>query len=225
MVVLQLPTIGIESKKGGGLAKEGQYVVERIDSAVEYLAARGIIDPHRVGMTGFSRAGYQTFYTITHPGRVRLAAAVCADSFTGGYPAYLEDAALGLLVQDFESRYDGSFWKNNATWLERETTFNIDRVVTPVLMSENDGSTAYGTYNERSLQIIGAFALNKKPLEYLYFPTGSHQLKRPREREAMLEAVVDWMAFWLKNEEDSRPEKQEQYVRWRAMKSQAGPRR
>jgi hypothetical protein len=34
------------------------------------------------------------------------------------------------------------------------------------------------------------------------------------------QGVVDWFAFWLKNEEDSSPAKTEQYARWRQLRKE-----
>jgi dipeptidyl aminopeptidase/acylaminoacyl peptidase len=212
MAVLQMGSMDLV-----GTPDEGLRVVERIDAAIDMLAAKGLIDPSRVGLTGFSRGGYQTYYAITHPGRNVLAAAVAADSFTGAYPRYLIDAGI-LGSESFESLFGGSFWKNKAFWLERETTFNVDKVRTPILFTEHGGRDR--PYTDHSLQTVGAFLLNDKPLEYLYFPYGEHELQRPRERMALIEAVADWMSFWLQGYEDPAAEKQTQYERWRPMRRQ-----
>ena len=56
-------------------------------------------------------------------------------------------------------------------------------------------------YSDASLETIGAFALNGKALEYLYVPTGDHNLQRPLERIGTLGAIVDWMVYWLQGKE------------------------
>jgi hypothetical protein len=52
------------------------------------------------------------------------------------------------------------------------------------------------------------------------FPHGSHQLQRPRERQASMQLSVDWMNFWLQGKEDPSPAKVEQYAYWRTLKKQ-----
>lgn len=209
--------------------------VERIDAAVEALANAGIVDPARVGVTGFSHGGYLAYYAITHPGRTRLAAAICADSWRGDYARYLQSGAFGgawgAALSTFEFVNSGSeeayrswrrlprmtFWDGKAQWLEHETSFNVDRVQTPALFTLHGGLQPPGAYLSE-FETIGAFMLNRKPVEYLYFPEADHQMERPRERLAMMNVTVDWMMFWLKDYEDPSPHKAKQYARWRPMR-------
>jgi len=46
--------------------------VRKLDAAVQSLANSGIVDPSRVGLIGFSRAGYMTYYAVTLQGRYGL---------------------------------------------------------------------------------------------------------------------------------------------------------
>jgi dipeptidyl aminopeptidase/acylaminoacyl peptidase len=196
---------------------EGPTFVQRVDAAVDELHRRGIVDPERVALTGFSRAGYEVYYAATHPGDIHYAAAVCADSFRGSYSSYLVAGAHGhASASDFDALYGGDFWRAEDQWLMNEPTFNVDRVHTPILFTEHGQNS--GERSPYALETIGAFALNEKPIEYLYFPTAGHLLRRPRERIAMIDAVVDWVAFWLQDYQDPSPEKAAQYERWRLLK-------
>jgi dipeptidyl aminopeptidase/acylaminoacyl peptidase len=58
-----------------------------------------------------------------------------------------------------------------------------------------------------------------KPTEVLYFATASHSTTRPQHRLRSLQTHLDWWRFWLKDHEDSDPEKAAQYRRWRAMRA------
>jgi len=58
-----------------------------------------------------------------------------------------------------------------------------------------------------------------KPVEYLYYPYGTHNLFNARERNRSQQTAVDWYRFWLLGEEDANPKKSEQYKRWRTMKN------
>lgn len=199
-----------------GTEAEGPNVVARLDAAVAALSRQGLIDASRVGLVGFSHAGYWTFYAITHPGEVHLAAAVCADSFTGSYTPYLE---LNIPAESVDQAYGvngGAFWKNKAAWLKNETTFNVDHVVTPALFTTHGQKTV--TSGEMST--IGAFALNGRPLQFAFFPSGAHQLVRPGERLASMGLVVDWLRFWLQGVETSvrGADASPQYEDWRAMR-------
>lgn len=198
---------------GKGITNEGPHIVERVDSAVEELQRRGLIDASRVGLMGFSRSGYQAFYTLTHPGRVRLAAVAAFDFFTGMYGSYLLEAAEGAGFE-YERMPGGSFWNEKKNWLEYETSFNIDRVETPALFAIH-GMDIWDS--PHFMQIIGAFRLNRKPFEWLTFPEGYHTLVRPRERQAEMAAAVQWMEFWLLGRV---PNDSERASRWNLLRAQ-----
>jgi dipeptidyl aminopeptidase/acylaminoacyl peptidase len=215
--VVQIPFYGQAAGDLSEAAKEGPGFVARIDAVVDALAGQGIVNPDRVGLTGFSRGGYATLYALTHPGRVHIGAAVCADSFTGTYSDYLSYAAKDALpILRHGTIGEEEFWKNKQTWLEHETSFNVDRIQTPVMYTQH-GITPSGGRGS-SLEFLGMFRLNEKPLEYLYFPYGRHGLIRPAERAALTEAVVDWMNFWLRGKGSPNARKADQNERWGKIK-------
>lgn len=69
-----------------------------------------------------------------------------------------------------------------------------------------------------ALETVGAFRYNRKPMEYLLFPHGTHLLQRPRERVAVMRASVDWMNFWLRGV-DPGSEQGDRAERWRRMRA------
>src|SRR5690606_1348330 len=114
---------------------------------------------------------------------------------------------------EFERQHGGMFWQNKSTWLKHETRFNVDRVETPLLFAVIGKSSMLAT-----MDVLAAFRLNHRPLEYVVFPKGDHQLIRPLERLALMQSSVDWMIFWLRGQEDPDPAKVKQYSRWRALR-------
>jgi dipeptidyl aminopeptidase/acylaminoacyl peptidase len=195
-----------------GTPQELTGFAERLDSAVDALANRGLIDRSRVGLIGFSRAGLVTYYAITHPGKNPLAAAVIDDGFQGTYSSYLANQAFGDDRGAYEGLYRSSFWRDKPAWLELENSFNVDRVKTPALFTVHSEGVVWSTSEE-----IGAFALNRRPLEFLAFPEATHHLRMPRQRLASYEASIDWMSFWLNGE---IPPDGERARRWGRLREQ-----
>jgi dipeptidyl aminopeptidase/acylaminoacyl peptidase len=216
--VLQIET-PLVSAKTFPVKREGYLFIERVDAAVDELVRRGIVDATRVGIVGFSRSGYLALFYATHPGRIKLAAIVCADSFTGSYSSYLTLGAAGSTQFNYPTP-GPSFWSDKAGWLEYETTFNADKISAPILFSLNGNAGGLKPYLGFDLQTMGAMRLNNKPFEYLYVGTGRHNLLRPLERIAMMDAVIDWMSFWIQGYEDPSPHKSQQYRRWRLLRDQ-----
>jgi len=212
--VIQMDTSGPAAASGG---REGEVFRDMVEAAVNALVVQGIADPSRIGLTGFSRSCYHTRLALTHPGAVHFAAAVCADGYTGDYNSYLLDLAADIGSDTVDDNYGGAFWRNKSSWLERETTFNLDRITTPTLFSTNYfWRLGAPGYDEGSVRWIGGLRANRVPFDYLFFPSGSHNLQRPRERQFMLNAVVDWYAFWLK---DEAPHDAALAERWRGLAS------
>lgn len=215
-----------DDNEGAGTPREGPAFVERIDSAVESLAGQGIVDQRRVGLIGFSRGGYLTYYAITHPGRTKISAAIEADGWTGSFAFYLKQLLLSpdlasMARRSFERQYGGTFWENKAEWLQQEAVFNVDRVQTPLLFALNMNGKVNNAL--AVFDVLAAFRVNNKPFELVIFPHGAHQLVRPRERFASIQATVDWMRFWLQGYEDPDPAKSEQFKRWRKMEQAIVP--
>jgi hypothetical protein len=59
----------------------------------------------------------------------------------------------------------------------------------------------------------------KKPVEVYVFPNEYHIKWQPQHKLAIAERTIDWFRFWLMNEEDPASEKNEQYIRWRALQA------
>lgn len=223
--VLRMPLRSGDGSADGTPA-EVPLFVEGLDAAVEELSRRGIVDPDRVGLIGWSRGGFITKHAVTNPGKVALRAAVAADGFGASYYQYLQTAWEDNPGNNahYEHVYGGSFWNAKDAWLAREPSFNADRASAALLLA---GYT-YGALLE-DLHLYGAFRLNGKAADILYLPYGAHSLVRPAERLVSMQATVDWFSFWLKNEERSElmpggyetaASLAEQYSRWRAMRAQ-----
>jgi dienelactone hydrolase len=200
----------------------GPLYVQRIDAAVQELVRQGLVDPKKVGLMGFSFRGWVTYYTVTHPQKTIMAAAIVADSGLRDYASlYVEspEFAWGM-----ERWYAGSFWDPEARkrWLEHGPTFNIDKLEAPVLFSVHTSNG--GMMGVKGLiEAWGAFQINKKERDLLLIPAGSHQLHRPKQRQASLQATVDWMSFWLQGKEidpDKNEARQAQYYYWRQLRKQ-----
>jgi hypothetical protein len=202
----------------------GERFVGRIDEAVDALARAGIVDPNRVGMIGFAEGGWHVYHAITHPGRTRIVAAVCADSWQDDCQSYSSSGKWNVGFGKRQHLVNGGkpFWANTATRIEKDTSFNVHRVAGATLFTLNGGS---GSTHFDGIETIGAFILNGKPVDYLYFPEGEPQLQRPFERLATYEATVDWLMFWLQGYEDPSPNKTEQYARWREIRRRAADRK
>jgi dipeptidyl aminopeptidase/acylaminoacyl peptidase len=200
-----------------GTPREPEIVIGAYESAVDHLATRGVIDPERVGLAGYSRSGYYVQYAITHS-RFGFAAAVASDNVD---QSYLQSTlAANEMTWPEAERMNGAapFGEGLKLWLERAPGFNADRIRTPLRMELNSGGLANIV---TQWELFSQLRRLRKPVELYVIPEiekGSHGLENPRQQLASLEGAVDWLDFWLNSHEELEARKQEQYARWRRLR-------
>jgi dipeptidyl aminopeptidase/acylaminoacyl peptidase len=198
-----------------GTPQELENELTTFDSAIELLNDRGIIDPARVGLVGFSRTCLHVKYALTHS-KYHFAAAVVSDGVDGGYFQYLlmANSSLPGLAAFSEGIYGARpFGSGLKAWMGHSPGFNIDRVETPLRIDALNPATALSEW-----EWFAALSRLGKPVEMVMMQDGLHALEKPWERRISLQGNVDWFCFWLKGEEDGDPAKAEQYLRWRKMR-------
>ena len=204
----------------GGISEAVQQV-DIWDSAVDALDKRGLIDPSKVGIIGFSRTGWYVELALFHS-HIHYAAATLSDSVQYSLSEY-------WLIPGFahvgDEMYGGPpYGKTLENWQKYSISFNLDKIHTPLLM-EVMGYTVHddvpysipiglaGRYEiRRGLESLG------RPVELYYYPDEGHQLDHPRARVATMQRNLDWYRFWLQGYEDGDASKKEQYERWHALK-------
>ena len=150
--------------------------------------------------------------------RVHFAAAVIADGSDGGYSQYLQFLnAHQFTAADSEALNGGMpFGSGLLYWLRRSPEFSLDMVNTAVMFQVSSPYILPGMW----APFVGLRRLGK-PVELIYFPTGSHIQQKPQDRLASQGGSVDWFVFWLKGEEDADPFKIDKYKRWRRLRALA----
>jgi hypothetical protein len=193
-------------------SEEAPTMVRAFESAIDSLNAEGLIDPHKVGIIGFSRTCYYTESALIHAPE-HYAAAAIADGVDESYMQYLLWGA-GRDLRDEEAIYGvAPFGEGLKKWVDAAPGFQLYRVQAPLLIQ----TITPGSILEE-WEIYASLLLQNKPVEMIYFPDGQHILQKPLERLASQQGDVDWFRFWLKGEEDDHTAKVGQYRRWRALR-------
>jgi dipeptidyl aminopeptidase/acylaminoacyl peptidase len=188
-------------------------------AAVDQLAAEGLVDPAKVGITGYSRAGGFVAKAITEaPDRFAAAAVVNTDPGSQfGYYTYIDYGFPNnsRRIADF---FAGSlpYGSGLQDWLDRAPGFNTDKIRAPVLVSAGDPQHLLSLWN-----LYAPLLDQHKPVELQYFRNGQHNFTKPLEVLAHQEMLVDWFDFWLYGHEDADPMKADQYARWRRLRETA----
>jgi dipeptidyl aminopeptidase/acylaminoacyl peptidase len=204
----------------GGIGEAAQ-AMDIWESAVDMLDRRGLVDPSRVGIIGFSRTGWEVEFDLVHS-RVRYAAATVADNVQYSLSDYWLIPWASL---DDERMYGGPPYGDSLeSWRRYSISFNLERIHTPLLMEE----MGYGIHDDMRYsiptvlavcyEVAKSLARLGRPVEMYYYPDEDHQPDHPKARLASLTRNLDWYRFWLQGYEDDNPSKKDQYQRWRELR-------
>jgi hypothetical protein len=198
MVFFSPAPLSISQNKESETPLEMPDELSHVESGIAYLDGLGLIDPNRIGISGWSFAAMSTEYIIAHS-KVRFAAASDIDG-GGNYRAFmlgLNLAAPGDLLPDYQ------------------VDLHLRDIHTPLMSEEHGVLSLLG-----QSQFIGDLEALHKPVELYYYPNAPHNLKSPVQRYFSLTRNVDWFRFWLQGYEDPSSAKREQYARWEKLRAE-----
>ena len=158
-------------------------------SGVDALVARGVADPDRMGVMGWSYGGYMTSWVITQTKRFKAASVgagvtnLMSFSGTTDIPSFIPDY------------FGGEHWDAFDAWRKHSAMFNIKGVTTPTLIQHGEAdlrvpiSQSYELYNALKRQAV--------PAKMVVYPRQPHGIQEPK---LMLDAMtrnVEWFDRWV----------------------------
>jgi dipeptidyl aminopeptidase/acylaminoacyl peptidase len=172
------------------LADWGHKEVEDLLAGVDYAFARGIADPQRLGVGGWSYGGILTDYTIASDTRFKAA--------ISGAGSGNQTAMYG--ADEYLVQYNaelGPPWRDPALWLKVSYPFfHADRIRTPTLFLGGDKDfnvpVAGGEQMYQALRTLGV------PAQLIVYPGEYHVLTRPSFLVDRTQRYLDWMDKYLK---------------------------
>lgn len=173
------------------LADWGHLEVEDLLAAIDYVVARGIADPGKLGIGGRSYGGILTDYTIVQDGRFRAAMSIAGE----GNPIAMYGTDQYFLTSNWEV---GPPWKNADLWLKLSyPLFHADRIHTPTLFI---GQTKdFNVPLAGSEQMYQALRTLGVPTELVIYPGEYHDLTRPSFMRDQIERVSAWFERYTRD--------------------------
>jgi dipeptidyl aminopeptidase/acylaminoacyl peptidase len=170
-------------------AKWGQKDAEDVLAAVDWAVAKGIADPDRLGVGGWSYGGILTDEVIARDQRFKAATvgAGIANALTGyGTDQY---------VKEYEAEL-GKPWSNLKAYLEVSYPFlHADRITTPTLFLCGDQDWNVPLVN--SEQMYQALKSLGRETQLVVYPGASHSLSKPSHRRDRMERYLAWYGKYL----------------------------
>lgn len=180
-----------------------------IETLIDILANRGLVDRSRVGMGGLSFGSEVTFWALIHSDLVSAASVATPDlepvkywfnNMRGRDHGTILRQAWGL----------GSPDETPERWRLISAALNVERIRAPLLLQLAEQEARYGA------ELYTRLSRSPTPMELYVFPDEAHIKVQPRHRLAVYRRNLDWFRFWLQGHVDPDPAKAEQYRRWRA---------
>ena len=168
----------------------GNRDAEDVLAAVDDAVRRGIADPERLGVGGWSYGGILTNYVIAKD--ARFAAATSGASISNILAGYGTDQ----YIREYEAEL-GLPWKNTDAWIKVSFPFlHADRIRTPTLFL--CGETDFNVPLLNSEQMYQALRSLGVPTELVIYPDQYHGLRRQSFLRDRLARYIAWYDKYVK---------------------------
>ena len=168
----------------------GSVDVQDVLAAVDDAVSRGVADPRRLGVGGWSYGGILTNYTIATDQRFK--AATSGASISNILAGYGTDQ----YIRDYEMEL-GKPWEKLETWMKISYPFyHADRIVTPTLFLAGDKDFNVPLLN--SEQMFQALRSQGVDTQLIVYPGQYHDVTRPSFVRDRMQRYLDWYDARLK---------------------------
>lgn len=199
-------------------AEASQYA-EGYRAGIQKLIDDGLALPERIGLIAFSRTGLPAIRLLAdHPNL--LAAVDIADASWWGYAIDLLMANAPPETAQLIQRLTGGApsLQDIGTWMAGNPLYKVPQARAAVRLQANGEMSLLGIW-----ELYALLQREKRAVDLILFPQGSHNLNKPSERLASQQGAVDWFRFWLQDFEYSDLARASQYSRWRSLKNRTRP--
>jgi dipeptidyl aminopeptidase/acylaminoacyl peptidase len=165
----------------------GDY--QDILAGVDDLVAKGLADPDRLGVMGWSYGGYMTSWIITQTRRFKAA------SVGAGVTNLMSFAGTADIPSFIPDYFGGEFWDDLEPWRKRSAMFHVKGVTTPTLIQHGEAdlrvpvSQGYELYNALKRQGV--------PTRMVVYPRQPHGIQEPRLQKDAMTRNLEWFDQWV----------------------------
>ncbi len=172
------------------IGRENDIDVQDILKGVDALVERGIADPDRLGVMGWSNGGYLTNCLITQTDRFKAASS----------GAGVADMLLQWASEDTPGHVinymQGLAWEAPDAYRKASPVFRFDRIRTPTLIHVGGADERCPPVHSRALHRALYRYLNV-PVELVVYPGEGHSLTTYKNRKAKMEWDLAWFDRYL----------------------------
>ncbi len=166
----------------------GEY--DDVMTGVDYLISKGIADPDRLGVRGWSWGGILGSWVITQTDRFKAAS---LGAMVGSWTA---DSGPGLSF-DLKLHYiGGAHWINPEEWRRVSSLWYVKNVTTPTLLLHGTEDVV-STPNQAMMFFNALKEIGKAPVRYIKFPREPHGFRELRHQRRRDIEEIRWMQKYI----------------------------
>lgn len=163
-----------------------------INTGVDALIARGIVDADKMGMMGWSAGGHWCDWTLTHSTRFKaISTGAGASDWISMYAQTDEQATR-------EFYFKGKPWENWDHYAQESPIKYIANAKTPTLI--HVGSADQRVPKPQSDELFMGLKKMGVPVEYIVYPNMPHGISEPRYQMVKMVSEFSWFEKWIKGQ-------------------------
>ncbi|MBL8544311.1 MAG: Atxe2 family lasso peptide isopeptidase [Hyphomonadaceae bacterium] len=189
------------------------WAIERL---IDIAAARGLVDPARIAITGLSDGAETLYWGLTHSDRfaVAVAGSPPVDPFVWALaPEGFRHAnrdAYGMTAYGPEAADEWRAW-----WEANAPSLRLERLHTPLLLQLGESEALH------AMPLYARLRDRFYPVEAYLYPGAQHIKWRPRQILASRQRALAWIDFWLRNTLRADPADPDRAARWAQLRDHA----
>ena len=166
----------------------GDY--QDILSGIDYVIEKGIADPQKLGIGGWSYGGYLAAWAITQNNRFK--AAVCGAGIYNLFGFYGICPAQPV----FDVYFTGNAYQRKDAYDDVSPLSFVSNVRTPTLLlhGEND----FGVAVSQAKELYSGLKFSKVECKLFIYPREGHSFQERGHQMDSLQRILDWFADYLK---------------------------
>lgn len=159
-------------------------------AGVDALIERGIADPERLGIGGWSWGGYMTAWAITQTTRFKAAV------MGAGLPNMVTDNSIGDIPSANDSYFSRSPYEDPEPLWERSAIRYIKHVMTPTLVLHGEDDKRVNTMQGMEMYI----ALRQRGVttRFVTYPREGHGIRERKHQIDLMRRVIEWFDQYVR---------------------------
>ncbi len=185
---LRLPTI----------LAQGFGDMNDIMTGIDMLVAKGIADPDRLGVMGWSYGGFLSVWIVGHSNRFKAASiGACTTDWVNWYaPSVANKEAAPEIIWEY---FQGKPWGRLDIYKHYSPRYFLENARTPSLVLHGEQDI------DSSPEVYVALRDLNVPVTYVTYPREGHGITEPMHQRDLMSRNLEWFKKWIPRPGAERP--------------------